>query len=467
MRNAVALPPGVRDTRSRSADVRTWLTSSLLFPLHERLRGRWSAPYRRELERSQWWSREAIESERVRRLRAMLVHAGEHVPYYRRLFDAAAFDPTAITRVADLARLPLLTKPLIRSNLEALKADDARDLRRSTTGGSTGDPLSFFVGRERASHDIAARWRATRWWGVDIGDPEVRLWASPIELRAQDRLREARDFVFRTKLLPAFELSDRDLDRYLVEIRTRRPRVLFGYPSALARLGRHARAKEIAMDDLGIEVVFSSAEMLHEDERAVIEKVFACRVASSYNTRDAGLIAHECPDGGMHISAEDVIVEIVTPSGEPLPTGTTGEVVVTHLATRAFPFVRYRIGDLGALDARPCACGRGLPLLSNLKGRSSDCVVAPDGKVMSGHALVHVMRELPGIAQFRIVQESRSQIRVLIVPTGSLSPGVETQIRNGFMQRLGAEVEVRIECADQLAVEPSGKFRFVVSRVAS
>src|SRR5207253_1187403 len=139
--------------------------------------------------------------------------------------------PADIRSPRDLARLPFLTKPIIRAETERLKSEHASHLMRSNTGGSSGEPLVFFMGRERVSHDVAAKWRATRWWGVDVGDPEIVVWGSPIELGTQDRVRAVRDHVFRTELLSAFELSEARIDSFIERIRVRRPKMLFGYPS--------------------------------------------------------------------------------------------------------------------------------------------------------------------------------------------------------------------------------------------
>ncbi|MBC7393196.1 MAG: phenylacetate--CoA ligase family protein, partial [Variovorax sp.] len=154
----------------------TSLVSSWLFPLHERLKRHDSVVVRRELEASQWWGAERIEALQVERLRALLQDVAMHVPYYRELFARHAFDPAAVRGLADLRRLPFLTKSDIRAHTEALKHTHARDLVKFSTGGSTGAPLIFFIGNERISHDVAAKWRATRWWGVDIGDPEIVVW---------------------------------------------------------------------------------------------------------------------------------------------------------------------------------------------------------------------------------------------------------------------------------------------------
>jgi phenylacetate-CoA ligase len=445
----------------------TAFTSGVLFPLHERLKRHTTVAVRRGLEETQWWPADKLQALQVERLRALLVQAGRHVPYYRDLFRAQSFDPLQVDSIADLQRLPFLTKPLIRAHTEQLKHEQAKGLARFNTGGSSGEPLIFFIGNERVSHDVAAKWRATRWWGVDIGDPEIVVWGSPIELGSQDRVRAWRDKLMRTELLPAFEMNEARLDGFVESIRRRRPGMLFGYPSALSFIARHAEQRGQRMDDLGIQVAFVTSERLYDEQRDTIQRVFGCPVANGYGGRDAGFIAHACPSGGMHLTAEDIIVEIVDPDGNVLPTGEAGEIVVTHLATGEFPFIRYRTGDVAVLDGSRCACGRGLPMLREIQGRTTDFVVAADGTVMHGLALIYVLRDLPGVRQFKIIQDSRSATRVLLVTDSDFDASRLSDIPRAFRARLGQDVQVSVSQVDDIPPERSGKFRYVISHVGT
>ncbi len=441
----------------------TSLCSQALFPLHEFAKGHASVGVRRRLEQSQWWPPQQLEAQRVARLRSFLTDIGARVPYYRALFKQQGFDPIGVASLSDLQALPLLTKSDIRGHLNALKADRHDTLSRYNTGGSSGQPLVFYIGKARTDHDVGAKWRATRWWGVDIGDPEMVIWGSPIELGTQDRLRRWRDRVLRSELLPAFEMSEEKLDGFIARIRKRRPRMLFGYPSALTHIARHAERRSTPLNDLGIRVAFVTSERLYDDQRATIARVFGCPVANGYGGRDAGFIAHECPSGGMHVMAEDVVVELVGSDGRVVPDGEPGEIVVTHLATGDFPFVRYRTGDVAVADTGSCACGRGLPLLREIQGRTTDFVVAADGTVMHGLALIYVLREQGGIQSFKVTQESRLLTRVELVTDADFESRTIASIVAGFRQRLGAEVEVQVSIVDQIPAELSGKFRYIVS----
>ncbi len=443
----------------------TRVVSGLVFPLHERLKHHDTVAVRKQLEQTQWWSPDRLAQLQLQRLRGLLQHAQQHVPYYRDLFARMDFEPAAVTSLTDLQRLPLLGKAEIRANADALKADNAVGLARFNTGGSSGEPLIFFIGNQRVSHDVAAKWRATRWWGVDIGDPEIVVWGSPIELTAQDRVRALRDKLLRTELLPAFEMSAAKLDGFVARIRERRPKMLFGYPSALSHIARHAEKRGLRMDALGIKVAFCTSEKLYDHQREAIERIFGCAVANGYGSRDAGFIAHQCPAGGMHLTAEDLIVEIVDAAGRVLPAGEAGEIVVTHLATGDFPFIRYRTGDVAIMDTAACACGRGLPMLKEIQGRTTDFVVARDGTVMHGLALIYILRDLPQVAGFKIMQESLDLTRVQVVPGPGFDAGITRHIQRGLAARLGEGVRIEVEEVNAIAPEKSGKYRYVLSKV--
>src|SRR5687768_8375604 len=150
----------------KNRDWYTSLVSGLLFPLQERLKDHSTVSVRKELEVSQWWNRGRLEEVQLLKLRHLLAEAEAHVPYYRRIFAEIGFKAEEVSSLADLARLPFLDKPAIRTNTEALRSQKARSLHSFNTGGSSGEPLTFYIGKERVSHDVAAKWRATRWWKI-------------------------------------------------------------------------------------------------------------------------------------------------------------------------------------------------------------------------------------------------------------------------------------------------------------
>lgn len=448
-------------------DLYAHLVSGILFPLHERLKGHDTGRRYRELIRSESWGPERIAALQNERLRALLTSAGARVPYYRKLFADTGFRPEAVRGPGDLTPLPFLTKADIRSHHGALIAEGAKGLARASTGGSTGEPLQFRVGLARVTSDVASRRRAMRWWGVDIGDPEVVLWGSHIELTRQDRLRAIRDRLFRSTLLSANRMTPERLDLYLDAILRVRPVHIFSHPSALSELARHAEEHGRRMSALGTRVVFLTAEQLYEHQRLRVERVFGCPVANGYGGRDAGFVAHECPEGGMHLNAEDVLVEIVDDRGAPVPPGVAGEIVVTHLHSQDFPFIRYRTGDVGVGGGEPCRCGRGLPLLREIHGRADDLLLGLDGARVPGQVVVLEVRDVPGIRAFKIVQELRDLVRVSLVTAPEFPDTAERSIARGLRTHLGEAIRVEFEYLSEIPPDPSGKHRSVGSRIGA
>ncbi len=273
--------------------------------------------------------------------------------------------------------------------------------------------------------------------------------------------------MLRTELLPAFEMSRANLEHFVDTIRCRRPAMLFGYPSSLSLIAAHARNHGVAMDNLGIRVAFVTSERLYDEQRKTISEIFGCPVANGYGARDAGFLAHECPNGGMHLQAEDIIVEIVNSQGQALPPGHAGEIVVTHTATQHFPFLRYRTGDIAILSDKPCTCGRTLPLLKEIQGRSTDFVVAADGTIMHGLALIYTVRDVPGVERFKIIQHDLGHTEVLLVTSSLFDAMGEARIVCDYKARLGEEVKVTLTRVNEIPPEKSGKFRYVVSHVSA
>jgi phenylacetate-CoA ligase len=409
----------------------------------------------RELERVQALTPQELRRIQKKKLEAFIEYVHEHVPYYSQL----------LPQNPSLTDIPMLTKKQIRENVERLCSDRANGLQRSNTGGSTGEPLIFYLGKRRISADVAAKLRATRWWGVDIGDREAVIWGSPVELGKQDRIRQFRDWIFRTRLLSAFDMTEETMLGYLNFMKTFKPLHVFGYPSSISLLCKFARARNIRLDDIGVKVVFCTAEKLFDFQRHLISETFSAPVANGYGGRDSGFIAHECPDGTMHITDENIIIEIVDEDGSLVPNGTAGEIVVTHLESHDFPFLRYKTGDIGILSDDTCSCGRGLSILKSVEGRSTDFIVTSRGTIMHGLALIYVVRDIEGIKEFKIVQEDYDKIRLFLSVNETFTEHTEDIIREGFKNRLGESVVINIVYKDRISPERSGKFRYVESMV--
>lgn len=442
-----------------------FLVEKFGFPLHEKVKGHKTFAYLAELEKSQWYPLDEIKQLQLTKLKALVAHAYNNVPYYRQLFDRISLRPEDLKSCKDIENIPLLTKELIRNNLEELKTRTKEKLIRFNTGGSTGDPLIFFVDTRRVSYDVASRIRSRKWWGIGIGDKEVVFWGSPVELGRQDMVREIRDKLFNTRLLSAFNMSGQTMHEYARFIERYRPAHIFGYPSSIALFCKFVEAEGIDLARVGVKVVFVTAETLYPYQKEIIENTFDCPVANGYGGRDGGFIAHECPEGGMHINAENIYLEFLN-NGRPAAEGESGEIVVTHLDCYGMPFIRYRIGDVGGPSQTRCPCRRGLPLMRIIEGRATDFIITPAGKVMHGLSLIYVLRDMEGIDQFKIIQKATDALLIKLVRNSKFKPTDPEWIRSQIQERMGSEVCVTFEIVDKIDPDASGKFRYVVSEIA-
>jgi phenylacetate-CoA ligase len=443
-----------------------WLVWNALFPLQEWAKGHPTIRILREMDASDRMTVAELERLRADRLNQFIQYTYAQVPYVRGVMDQAGVRPSAVNGPSDLVRLPLMTKATVRKHREDLRSRLAGKLTPFSTGGSTGAPLLFDLSQERVAAAVACRQRVMRWWGLSVGDREVALWGSPVEVTRQDRLRNIRDKIFATQLLSAFEMSEPVVSRYLDRLETSRCRMIFSYPSSLYLLCLHARDHGRNLQQLGVKTVFVTGEICFPHQRDLISATFDCPVANGYGGRESGFISHECPNGGMHIMSDAMIVEILDSRGEPVPEGETGEIVVTDLYSREAPFLRYATGDAGALTSRRCPCGRPLPLLERIEGRTTDFIMARDGTVLHALSMIYILREIEGIEQFRIRQKRVDSFHVQLVRNQRYQLESEPRIREGFRKRLRAPVEVEIEYLQSLPADPSGKFRHVISDVA-
>jgi phenylacetate-CoA ligase len=444
------------------------LVKHVLFPLHEKIMGRETLRFLQDLELLQWKPQEELEELKFRKLKELLLHAQRNIPFYADRFATAGFNPAKMQCIDDFKVLPLLTKKEIRENLEDLKWKNCPGgLHRYNTGGSSGEPLIFYFDRRRQAYDAAARALAHRWWNVDIGDRELYLWGSPLEISKQDRVKSFRDRLMNQLLISAFEISPRQVPWIVKQIETFKPKCIFGYPSTIHLFCRMAAKEKLNLKNLGVEVIFCTAEMLYEHLRQEIRHSFGgIPVADGYGSREGGFISHECSEGIHHIMDPNYVIEFIN-NGKEASNGEDGEITITHLDAWGMPFIRYVTGDVGRAGAEKCRCGRGFSTISAVQGRVTDFLVTPDGRWQHALSVIYILRDIEGVVEFRIIQKDVDDIRVLLRTHEDRYPkdGNE-QIVRGIKKRMGESIGVTIEPVQEMPKDASGKYRYVVSHVA-
>ncbi|AFL75527.1 phenylacetate--CoA ligase family protein [Thiocystis violascens] len=446
-----------------------FLSRHLVYPLQERLLKRPTFPYLAALERSQWLSREELERLQMRKLAALLSLANAHCPWHaRRLAEAGlgAITPNSELTRADLERIPTMDKADAQLHGEQMRWTGVPGGAFAyNTGGSSGQPLRFYYGRLRQAADAASRIRARRWWGVNVGQREVYLWGSPVELNKTDRIKTIRDHLLNQVVLNAFDMSQANMDTYLVVLERYDPVCLYGYASSVALLAAHAKERQRIPHLRSLKVVCTTGEPLYPHQRDIISEVFSVPVANEFGSRDSGFIGHETPAGQMLAMSESIFIEVLNPQGHPVGPNEIGEAVITGLCSDAQPFIRYHTGDTLSLSHEVCREGRGLHVIDQVVGRSTDFVVKSDGTVMHALSVIYILRAIEGVAEFKIVQHQLDLIEIQIVPNPRWQETNKLAIVQAFKRRLGDSIAVDIHLVDKIPPEASGKHRYVVSHV--
>ena len=443
---------------------------AILYPSFVALKRETHLRHLRELERTQFLSEDELRSLQFERLKGMVAHAYDHCPFYAKRFSEWGVNPQTLIEPLDIQKFPILTKTDIQTNWKDMIATNVNGsmLVENRTGGSTGRPLLFYVDRERMETRKAATIRHNRWAGYHICDKTGRIWGHAREDgSALEGKTPLRNRIFeRCLMLDASSLSDKAMEVFTEKLKNFKPSVLIGYANSLYLLASFVEERNLK--GISPRSIVSTAELLFPHQRERIERVFAGRIFDRYGARETSVIASECDrHKGLHLNAECLLVEIVNENKQ-VARGQSGEVVVTDLLNFGMPFIRYAIEDRASFSPDACTCGRSLPLLSNVEGRVTDFILTPGGRYVSGAALtIMLLGEVPGIAQAQLVQESLDSVTFRLVGGIGYSKRIEEILRAKALPLLGAGVRVHIELVDEIPREPSGKYRFSISRIES
>lgn len=404
------------------------------------------------------------------RLRLLLAHAEARVPYYREMFRSLGATSGDINTLEDFARLPVLTKDIIRARWRDLVREDValESLSKHHSGGSTGVPLTFY--RERAYMDAseAGTFRNFQQSGWRPGEMVAFFWGSNERLQRMSRAEfELRQRVRRMYQFDPFHSGPEEMDQWLRRWPTLGAVVAHGYASTIARFAEFVESRGRRVPAL--RGVFTTAEKLYAPQREVIERVFSCHAYDCYGSSEVQNIAAECTHGRMHVQADYVVLE--TEQTADAVANAPTPLLVTSLWNYAMPFIRYRNEDCGELLEGACDCGNHFPLMRLNVARVSDNFVMPDGRVVHGEFFTHLMYGSEGISTFQFHQTAPDHITLWIVPSGEGAPEARTRTLDAAVAQIKeltpAPVTVEVQETDAIPLSSAGKHRFTRSDVSS
>jgi len=412
-------------------------------------------------QRDKWSAEQFLEYQRDQ-LKFVIQHAATNVPYYQKIFSELCINPKSITSPEQLQHLPILEKEVIRINPLSLvdQSLDSKKLLIAHTSGTTGTPIDLY--RDVWLNSVAFAYMDARFRAVaGMRRRFNRSVTSFGHLVATPKRNRPPFWVYNRRwkqlYISSYHLAPDYLKYYVKELRKFKADYIECMPSTLYIIARYILDSKL--EPVPFKACFTTAETLFDYQREAIKKAFGCRTYDQYGCGEQVVFAAECEHGAMHLSPEIGIVEVVDENDQPVPDGQIGQLICTSLINKVQPFIRYRVGDFGALKTGQCSCGRSLPMLGCIEGRIDDVLITRDGRRIG--RLDPVFKGTRGIVEAQIVQDDYDKFRVRVVPSEAYKEDDGREIQDSLLARVG-EGSVAIELVDRIERTSSGKFRAVV-----
>ena len=422
-----------------------------------------------ELEKNQWLPPGEIKELQWRKVERILRHSYENVPYYRETFDKMGIRVDDIQTPEYFRKIPILTKQIIQDNFDNLKASNFSKYEaiENHTGGSTGEPLTFYQCKDYLNYAAAGRQLAFAMCGYKMGDKVAYVWGSDYDSRNHTGWRRiVMDRLLNNVLfINTFDLSQEKIEQYLDYLVKWKPHYIWGYASSVSLLAKTAIENKI--HEISPKAIQTTAEVLTTEQRELIQEAFQCKVFDRYGCREVSIISHECSEHSeLHILATNNYVEFLDENEKPVEVGSSGRIIVTNLNNFAMPFIRYEVGDVGRPSNQVCKCGRGLPLMGMVDGRIVDTIVSPSGKFLHGEFFTHLFYKIEGVKQFQVMQEDKENLLVKIVPMKEFNAEKALPFLRDVIHKHGDEkFKINFQICDFIEPSSSGKFRFTISEL--
>ncbi len=418
------------------------------------------------LQRQDFYTSSQIKEYQNARIKEIVAHAYETVPYYNEVMRSLKLRPRDIQSIEDLWKLPLLTKSQIRNNYKKLisRSYSVKSLVKGNTSGTTGSPLTVYWDKECWQWSHAFDWRQKSWAGVRIGEPMAMLLGRTVVEPGRKKPPFWMWNKYSNQLwVSSFHLSAEYIGPILDEIRRKGIYYLEGYPSTLSAF---AYLVDKANEKINLKATFTSSEPLREDQKSIMARVFQCPNYDYYGLAEKVIWATECNTHvGKHVNFEYGITEIVDAEGNPLAVGENGFAVGTSLLNYGMPLLRYLTSDRTHFLEKSCTCGRSTARLSSVLTKNEDMIVLKDGRLISPSILTHPFKPLKGVMKSQIWQPEYDRMVIRLVVDTDLTGNQIDRLKKDITARMGGQIDVNIEIVDDIPASSSGKYRWVVSDV--
>jgi len=416
-----------------------------------------------------YWTNERLMEYQNKRLRKIVRHAYDSVPFYHERFDQLGLRPSDVKNVTDLDKLPILTKNELRKNKDRMVSREfhVSSLRVVSTSGSTGQPIDIRISAKEDEYRKVKHLRAN----ISCGQKPRDRWVVIVTPQHMEEVTLPQRILSLYALTPLSVFDDPVMQ--LSALKKLKPDVLDGYSSSLLLVAKEA--EKHGLRAITPRFIIGGAELIDQSDRQFIEKVFDAPFYDQYASIEFERIAWQCPERvGYHIDADSIIVQFVDKNGDEVAPGERGEIVCTSLFNFATPFIRYTVGDVGvASEEKECPCGRTFPLMKVVEGRKDSLIFLPDGRILSPLVIGDGMmffKFYRNLDQYRVIQKKLNFFKFLVKKKdGSVDDRVMKMELLEYLRKLfrvdESTVTFEIEFVDDIPLDKSGKLMKVVSEL--
>jgi phenylacetate-CoA ligase len=407
----------------------------------------------------------SIEKRQLNKLNTLIAYAYKNIPYYTKLFNSAGIDShnTSLNKLHEIECIPFLTKSIIQNEYDSLHIKDlsTRGAYTNSTGGSTGEPVSFiqdtvFFENSQASFLLALSWR-----NANPYDSVIKIWGAERDTFEGKKplISYIKDFFRNRIVLNCFIMTEKNIVDYINIINRHKPKLIIAYVQSIYEIAKYAEEHNINIETQC--AIHTGAGTLYECMRLTIEKVFGCKVFNHYGTREMSSIASECKDhSGLHITMDHTLVEVVDENGIACPPGVEGEIVVTTLNNFSMPLIRYKIGDIGTMSSSStCSCGCNYPKLEKITGRTNGVFKTKKGDRVGGEFFTHIFINRRWVKSYQVIQKDFNLIKISIVKGVLVKDQSKDiiEIKNKIKKIMGMDCVVEFDFVERIPKTKTGK----------
>jgi phenylacetate-CoA ligase len=466
--------------------VKSKIISNITFPLTNWLYNRRNINKNYKfLIRSEIFPQEVLKQIQFEKLLKILRYSKSYVPYYQKKFKELNIND--INKLEDIKFIPPLTRQDVIDNhmdmvdyryvknLKSIKASSLgpaepimfarfkkNKLIRNTSSGSTGYPTTFFEDGSVTSINWSHEMRLKKWFGINPGAKEARLVRLSTEYTPGDKTINFRKTLWNQFLLPGVNLQDMDYDFIYKSLSEFKPRVLWGFTSAITGISEYIKKNNLKI--YHPDLIITWAAPLYSYEKEMVSDVFKCQVTNIYGTRELGHIAGLCKEGNLHINQENYIVESFKVNSQNNYDG-YNELLATLLVESPMPFIRYHTGDIGNVNSINCRCGKNLEIIEDFLGRTGEVYITKNGKMISPNFWCRTFMEknrANSIKRFQIIYKKNGKIQINIVKNSNYNTDIENDLTKYLINNFSNEIQFYFKYLENIKPQISGKYQMVI-----